>query len=952
MQFLRFVGLRSQRANETGVIALGAILLFLPATQLLAQRNRIAGAVDPRNRVALLGHVHPMASSENDQGLTDTALTLKSVTLTLKPSADQQTALEKLLADQQDPASPDYHRWLTPEEYGDRFGASAEDIAKITGWLEQQGFAITSVARARNAISFSGTAGQIDNAFQTEIRNYNVRGELHFANATEPTIPAAFNGIVRTVRGLHNFRMKPAIRKPMAGTTPATTALKPNYTSSRGNHYLSPDDVATIYNIAPLYNAGINGTGQKVVVAGQTQVNLSDIQTFRSSYGLPASDPQLLLVPGTRDPGVSDDDLPEADLDIEWAGAVARNANIIYVYSYDVMDAVQYAIDQNLAPVITVSYGLCEPLNALSDALTYQSWARQANAQGITWFAASGDSGGADCATSNTSGGGLAVDLPAAVPEVTGVGGTTLNEGSGSYWASSNSSSQSSAQSYIPEVVWNDTIADGAPSAGGGGASKYFGKPSWQTGAGVPSDKARDVPDVAMAASADHDGYLVYSSGSVVVYGGTSVGTPVVAGIASLINQQLVASGAQSSPGMGNVNPKLYSLAQTNPQAFHDITSGDNIVTVTCRGRNCTGGSFGYSAGPGYDQATGLGSLDAYNLVTAWAGAVSSVSRGSVNLRLEATLTTMPTSGSTNLTATVQSVNGGTPTGSVTFYLNSVALGTSDLSGSGGVATATLPLTGAQLPIGAASITAQYSGDSSFNTATGSVTVTVTGASSGPPSITGTANGASFRQAYAPGMVLSLFGSNLAPSTWQAASLPLPAQLAGVSVTVNGVNAPLYYASPTQLNVQIPYEATPNGAANVVVNNNGQTASTSFLVAARAPGIFTNGSGFTVPTTTAARGQVIAVYVTGDGAVSPTIPTGAGPAPDTPTPNLPKPTANVSVSVGGANATVQFAGIPPGLAGITQINFVVPTTTALGPQQVVVAVGNVSSAPATLTVTQ
>src|SRR5260370_28342335 len=209
-------------------------------------------------------------------------------------------------------------------------------------------------------------------------------------------------------------------------------SLDPNYTSSTaGSHYLSPDDFGTIYNIKALWNAGYNGSGQKIVIAGQPRVELTDIQACRAKFQLPASDPQLILVPNTKDPGTVKGDLGEADLDLEWAGGTAPQATLVYVYSADVTDAVQYAIDQNLAPVLSVSYGLCEPLTARSDMLAMQSWARQANAQRMTWMNAAGDSGGADCLSGTSSNGaGLAVDSPADVPEVTGIGGTTLHEGS------------------------------------------------------------------------------------------------------------------------------------------------------------------------------------------------------------------------------------------------------------------------------------------------------------------------------------------------------------------------------------------------------------------------------------------------------------------------------------------------------------------------------------------
>src|ERR1035438_8163007 len=265
-------------------------------------------------------------------------------------------------------------------------------MAKITAWLEQHNLHVTTVGRGRTSVAFTGSAGDVGQAFQISFHRYSVDGLTHF---------------------LHDFRMQP---KAVLHAT-----LDPNYnSSSSGNHYLSPDDLGTIYNIKALWNSGYDGTGQKVVIAGQTRVALTDIQQFRAKFQLPASDPQLMLVPNTRDPGTVKGDLGEADLDLEWAGATAPQATLVYVYSYNVTDAVQYAIAQNLAPVLSVSYGLCEPLSLNSDMLAMQSWARQANAQGMTWMNAAGDSGGADCLSGTSSNGaGLAVDSPADVPEVT-----------------------------------------------------------------------------------------------------------------------------------------------------------------------------------------------------------------------------------------------------------------------------------------------------------------------------------------------------------------------------------------------------------------------------------------------------------------------------------------------------------------------------------------------------
>ncbi len=926
-------------------LSLAVALSFVP---LMAQRNRITGAVDNSRRAMLAGHVNPRAHAEFDRGPMDPSRLLSRLTLALKPSPSQQADLDRLLAAQQDPASPDYHRWLTPEQYADRFGASPEDINKLTAWLEAQGLKVTGVARARNWIAFTGTTAEVQAAFRTELHRFDVNGEEHFANVTDPSVPAAFQAVVSGIRGLHDFRMQPLARlhEPEAAASPQFTS------PTTGNHTLSPDDIATIYNVRDLYGSGIDGLGQKLVVAGQTQIDLADIQQFRARFNLPAKDPQIVQVPDTQDPGTSNVDLPEADLDLEWSGGVAPNATVIYVYSDDVLTSVQYAIDQNLAPVISLSYGLCETEVPNSDALELQSWAQQGNAQGITWFTASGDSGGADCITSTSStDGGPAVDVPASIPEITGVGGTQFAEAGGNYWSDTNNVNGGSALGYIPEIVWNESVP-GGPGAGGGGASVFFSQPSWQKGPGVPANNARNVPDVSLTAAAGHDGYFVATRGTFRIFGGTSVSAPVFAGMATLLNQHLVSNGVQSRPGLGNMNPVLYRLAQTTTGVFHDITSGDNVVVVACnaRARNCTPGSYGFSAGPGYDQASGLGSVDAHQLALAWTNLSGSIARGTPAMTLSAGAPSIASSGSVTFTASLTAADGGAPSGLVRFFLNGVLLNSGILHANPGSTVATVNVTGAQLPLGSSTVTAQYNGDFFYGPASASTSINVTSPVTGSPAVTALANGASFRRSYAPGMVLTVFGSALAPSTWQAATLPLPVQLAGASATINGLAAPLYFVSPGQLNVQVPFEIPVNTTAELVVTNNGKTARSTFDVAAAAPAIFSDLNGNIVPSAAFSPGQVATIFITGQGVVSPTVPTGAAPPAGTALSNLPAPVQSTSVTVGTSGAPIQFIGIPPGLVGVLQINFEVPGGLAPGPQPVAVTVGGVSSPAATITI--
>jgi hypothetical protein len=592
----------------------GVALLAVLPTSVYGQQDRIIGRVDSLQPLALRGNVNPNANVQFDTGPIDPSMRLNHVMLMLKRSDAQQAALDQLLADQQNRSSPNYHNWLTPEQFGDRFAISPNDTAQLSSWLQSQGLVVDEVARSRNWIWFSGTAGQVQTALHTTIRHYRVDGELHFANADEPSVPASIGPLVIGILGLDDFQPK----------SPQNNSHR-LYTSPNGGHLLAPDDFATIYDLFPLYNGGFDGSGQKIVVIGRSDVALADIQLFRKFFNLPMNDPQLLLVPGSSDPGtngVSPGDELEADLDIEWSGAVARNASIIYVYSTNVATiSIPYAIDQNLAPIITYSFGGCEQQKSPNTISTTRALAQQANAQGVTWLASSGDSGAAGCDpdfSNPVASYGLGVSFPASLPEVTGVGGTEF-VGGGTYWSTSNSINFASALSYIPEQGWNDSGSNGLASSGGG-FSTLFAQPTWQTGPGVPNGSGRTVPDVSLSAGGDGVGYLIVEGGQLALVEGTSAATPTFAGILALVNQYQLANGEQTQSGQGNINPNLYSLAQTAANVFHDITTGNNIVPCRLGTPGCSAaGMLGYAAGPGYDLVTGLGSVDGYNLAGALA---------------------------------------------------------------------------------------------------------------------------------------------------------------------------------------------------------------------------------------------------------------------------------------------------------------------------------------------
>jgi len=523
-----------------------------------ATADRISGPVSAANMVELQGHVSPLASPQFDRGPVEPSRPLH-VTMLFLPAAAQQQALDKLLAEQQDRASPNYHKWLTSVEYGERFGLSSGDAQKITEWLTSQGFKVTYVANGRDFVSFDGNAAQVDSVFRTAIHSFNVNGKMHFANTASPMVPGALAGIVGGFRGLHDFFPRPMHKRPEYNVT----------ISGFVYHFLAPGDLAAIYDVNPLYKlTPVNdGTGQKVVIAGQSDVYLADLHDYRTAFGISdisctvdgsgvihagvcSSGNFQVVYPTAGDPGVNPGDLGESDLDIETISAVARGAQIIFVTSANgVDDSTSFAIDANppLARVISYSYGLCEGLVTGGGAMaTEEAKYQKAAGEGISFFAASGDAGAGTCdadlfVPNYPDQLGLSVSYPASSQWVTGVGGTEFNEGSGTYWNASNTipGDGGSAMGYIPEIAWNDTTlsvsnGNGADATGGGpsgcasgtgavvitdgggnqysfevcGASGGFPKPTWQNGI-TPSDSARDVPDIAFSASNANDVYIV-----------------------------------------------------------------------------------------------------------------------------------------------------------------------------------------------------------------------------------------------------------------------------------------------------------------------------------------------------------------------------------------------------------------------------------------------------------
>lgn len=688
---------------------------LLPAqvtpTVMGSRRDRIVESVDDGRTISIPGNVHPAIGTSVPHPLA-APIPMQHLILLLKSDPSQESALQTLIAEQQDPKSPLYHRFLTPQQFGSQYGVSQADQNKVVSWLTSHGFTIDSIPAGGRSVIFSGRSDQIASTFKTEIKEYSVSGNAQYANETDPQIPVAMSDVVGGVVKLHTFRYKASFVKS------DVKSLSPEFTYS-GYEYLAPADYSTIYDINQLYSAGINGTGESIAILARSNISASDVQTFRSEFGLPAQNQPKFIITNS-DPGVLEGDSTETTLDTEWSGAVAPNAAIDVIVSNstyaDGIDlSAQYAVSNNVAPIISLSYGGCEAGMGSSEVAFYNSLWEQAAAEGISVFVAAGDSGAAGCNSGGDSTGSVkGVNGLCSSPYSTCVGGTEFNDSSnpGQYWNPGNSSVGGSAISYIPEMAWNESGSNGGSGlwAGGGGASIIYTKPSWQVAPGVPTNNARYVPDVSLAA-AGHDGYLIVQGGLGSV-GGTSAATPSFAGLMALVDQK--AGGRQ-----GNANPVLYPLAVNQAAGgapiFHDITVGNNSVP----------GVTGYSAVAGYDAATGLGSVDANVLVNHWGDA--STTSATLSLSVSSTavtaargqtvqLTVTSTASSTLKSAVTLSI-AGAPTG-VTTKLGATSIAS---PGSGSVALQITPSTAAQ----PGTYTLTVTGTGGGKTAIATITLTV-----------------------------------------------------------------------------------------------------------------------------------------------------------------------------------------------------------------------------------
>jgi Pro-kumamolisin, activation domain/Bacterial Ig-like domain (group 3) len=713
-------------------------------------------AVDEASRTTLRGNTHPLALARFDRGAAPASMPLDRMLLVLKRSAEQDTALLRLLDEQQDKSSPNYHKWLTPEEFGKRFGPADADIQTVTSWLETHGFRVNQVSKGRSVIEFSGTAAMVSEAFRTQIHKYVVGTESHWANASDPQIPEALTPVVAGIHTLHNFLKKPQLKVLDRVPAKLDAGPPPEVTFSGALHALGPGDYTKIYNIQ---TGQSDGFGTSIAVVARSNINVEDVGSFRGAFNLPNNNPQIFL--NGPDPGdLGGNEEVEAVLDATWSGVLAPEAMVrmIVSASTNTTDGIDlselYIIDNNAGDIMSESFGTCEAAVTSAEATNISQLAEQAAAQGITYLVAGGDTGAAGCdnLSETVAAGSASVNVLASTPFTVAVGGTLFNEhgSDATYWSPTNNQfTKASALSYIPENVWNEscTVAKcGQKSAniaaGGGGVSMYFAKPSWQAGvSGIPNDGMRDLPDISLAA-AGHDPYLLCVASSCmpdaqgnfffVGVSGTSASTPSFAGIVALVKQKIIPLNTQQR--LGQINYVLYPLAGSQTMSscngssiaalpassctFNDVTVGNNSVP----GASDYGTAAAkYQSGAGYDLASGLGSVNVTNLINNW----NTVAFNATTTTLSLNPITAVHGAAVTVTASVTS-GIGTPTGDISLHSNTIL--SSPIQGNfftlnAGLVSATTNL----LPGGHYSVQAHYSGDTRFAASeSNNITLTIT----------------------------------------------------------------------------------------------------------------------------------------------------------------------------------------------------------------------------------
>lgn len=957
---------------------------FTAAAQSTAKPPLIVEKVNENQLVTLKGNTPAAANARNDLGRVSPNLKMTDLILVLRRSPEQQAAFDAFVASQYDPNSPNFHHWLEPDEVGTKFGPALADISTISNWLSTHGLSVDGVSKDRMTIRFSGSASQVETAFHTEIHNLTVKGEPHISNMTDPQIPMALDPVVAGPKALHNFVPRPMHRvggkaklnsetgrwERIPGTSPfdlakfgAKAIPQPELGITGGGiavEDITPYDFATIYNVLPLWNNSIDGTGQTIAIAGRSNIALADVASFRQLFGLPAKAPNIIL--NGTDPGACTgttgnctlNDQVENALDVEWSGAIAKNATIDLVLTPQtntndsIFDSSQYVVTNKTAPVLSVSYGLCELGMGTNNNTAYNNLWQTAASEDIAVFVATGDSGSPSCDQGQSSTTpyaaqfGLSVSGIASTPFDTAVGGTDFTwcnlayNSSGAltgcstlapYWNASNSSTTgASATGYIPEVPWNDTcttpegihfiqsvqalfggsavtdaetactwmannwqaIVNASPQnpnlsffvnveGTGGGASNCttsdgshpatcsggYARPSWQTGVtGIPSGTTRLIPDVSFFSGAGlwNSAYIICVSAAGTCFsstsptsepngeevGGTSAATPAMAAVMALINQKA------GSP-QGNPNSVLYQLAGQQTYAncksestgstclFNDVDAGTNAMACAPGSPNCTvshtgdtvGVLNGFGATAGYDEATGLGTLNVANVVNAWPATVGTAT---------ATVTVTPASSSIaanqslNVTVAVAGASG-TPTGSVTLSSGSYTSASTALTS--GSATITIPAN--SLTAGSDTLTANYAGDATYAAASGTASVTVTAPPT--PTVTVAANPAAFNSGQGTTVTVTVAGASGTPTGTVTLT---SGSFTSASHTLDGTGAATFSVSPDVLAVGTDTITASYGGDATYATASGTTSVTitqsTYTLAATTPAAITRGS--------------------------------------------------------------------------------------------------------------
>jgi subtilase family serine protease len=816
------------------------VCALLCSSGLRAQNStiapRITASIDNSSLTTLRGNVPGLARIATDRGEAAASTELDHMRMVLSRTSEQQAGLDLYLAQLQDKSSPNYHKWLTPAQFGALYGPADSDVAALVAWLQSRGLTVDTVSAGRTNISFSGTVSQVEAAFHTSIHNFSANGTQFTSNTTDPQIPSALAGVVKGVAHLNTIRPRPQSVHGSAGKfDPQTQRLEPlNAVSASGTRselttgsssagyslWLVPGDAATIYDSPNSHNANFSsgtsytGSGVVIGIGGDATIIASIVETYRSLFLGSSTAPTLYYCTSstscssTAGSGYASSDSGEAYIDTELSGGMAPGATVDYYASTDLETGIEAAIDANKVDIFSLSFGECEQDMSTSDNAQWNSMWQQAAAQGIAVTVSTGDTGSASCdgdadTLPTVASRGLSVSGLASTPYNIAVGGTDFyllwqsNADFEEYVSTSLGSASTyyrTAKSYIPESTWNDsssvdtTLSANVPVtgtnanivAGGGGASSCstntnnsstvgggsctsgYAKPSWQRGTGVPADGKRDLPDVSLMAGNGFDAavWLVCDNSCENVatdptctgsgagatlncsnipdgyfdgWGGTSTAAPTFAGILALVEQS-------TGGRLGQAASVLYNLYNgSHASSVFNNNSQDKVGnnSVPCEDLDCVTTSGGHSFESGYntnvgeyDQATGLGSVDATKLITYW---------NTANGTATATVTVTPESNSILVSDSLPvlvTVTGSStvPTGTVTLAGGTYLSGPTTLSTNGESATYNFTIPAGDLSVGTDTITATYNADGSDTTygiATNIATETVTSSVSG-----------------------------------------------------------------------------------------------------------------------------------------------------------------------------------------------------------------------------